>query len=252
MAHANAAAAHVSPVVAPLSAETLEARYGDLSATEILDVAINTVFQGRIALVSSFGADAAVLLHLVSQVNPATPVLFLETGKHFPETLRYRDRLASQLGLTDVRSIRPDPVRLAEEDGDGGLWLRNSDLCCHIRKVEPLARAVEGFDAWITGRKRFQNGERSVLPAFEAEGGRIKVNPLVSWTKADVKAHIARYDLPAHPLVAEGYLSIGCMPCTSKVEAGEDERSGRWRGKAKTECGIHLGILGREIDGSGI
>lgn len=252
MAHADVAAAPVAPPADLFSAGALQARYGALTAPEILDAAINTVFAGRIALVSSFGADAAALLHLVSEVNPATPVLFLETGKHFPETLRYRDRLIARLGLTDVRSLRPDPVRLTEIDPEGALWLRNTDQCCHIRKVEPLARAMEGFDAWITGRKRFQNGQRAQLTAFETEGGRVKVNPLAAWTKDDVKAYVARHDLPPHPLVAEGYLSIGCLPCTSRVAAGEDERSGRWRGKAKTECGIHLGILGREIDGSGI
>lgn len=234
------------------SAAALQALYGDLPTRDILDVAINTVFRGRIALVSSFGADAAVLLHLVAETNKATPVIFLETGKHFPETLRYRDRLIERLGLTDVRSIRPDPVRLQELDSDSGLWLRNPDLCCQIRKVEPLARAISGFDAWITGRKRFQGGDRVGLDAFETDGPRVKVNPLAAWTKADVLAHATAHDLPAHPLVADGYRSIGCMPCTDRVAEGEDERSGRWRGQAKTECGIHLGIHGREVDGSGI
>lgn len=151
-----------------------------------------------------------------------------------------------------MRSIKPDPSRLAALDADEGLWLRKPDLCCRIRKVEPLARALSGFDAWITGRKRFQGGIRSRLAAFEADSTRIKVNPLAAWSKDDVEDYAARLDLPAHPLVAQGFPSIGCMPCTDRVATGEDERAGRWRGSEKTECGIHLGIVGREVDGSGI
>jgi len=242
----------VAAAAARATAERLDALYGALDAEGILAAAIERLYPGRIALVSSFGADAAVLLHLVAGVAPATPVIFLDTGKHFPETLRHRDRLVERLGLTDVRSIRPDPARLAALDADEGLWLRKPDLCCRIRKVEPLARALSGFDAWITGRKRFQGGIRSRLAAFEADSTRIKVNPLAAWSKDDVEGYAARFDLPAHPLVAQGFPSIGCMPCTDRVASGEDERAGRWRGSEKTECGIHLGIVGREVDGSGI
>ena len=233
-------------------AARLDAAFDGAAAEAILAEAILNAFPGRIALVSSFGADAGVLLSLVAGVAPATPVIFLDTGKHFPETLRHRDRLTERLGLTDVRSIKPDPARLAAADPDEGLWLRDKNLCCYVRKVEPLARALNGFDAWITGRKRYQGGERTRLPTFEADGARVKVNPLASWTKADLKAYAERHALPAHPLVAQGFRSIGCMPCTDRVAEGEDERAGRWRGSEKTECGIHLGIVGREVDGSGI
>ncbi len=233
-------------------ARDLSTRFEGASAHEVIEAAVHEIFAGEIALVSSFGAESAVLLKLVADVDPTIPVVFLDTGKLFGETLRYRDRLVDLFGLTDVRSIRPEPKRLDGADPDGGLWLRDNDLCCRIRKVEPLAFAMEGFSAWFTGRKRFQAETRSKLALFEAEGARIKVNPLAGWSSAEIKEYRARHDLPAHPLVAEGFLSIGCMPCTDRVAEGEDERSGRWRGAAKTECGIHLGLVGRQIDGSGI
>ncbi|MQT11350.1 phosphoadenylyl-sulfate reductase [Segnochrobactrum spirostomi] len=240
------------PSPAALLAEDLEAAHGSGTAIEILEAALGSVLAGRIALVSSFGADSAVLLHLAATVDRDLPVIFLETGKHFPETLRYRDRLIERLGLTDVRSIAPDPARLAEIDPNGTLWFSQPDLCCRIRKVEPLARALAGFDGWISGRKRFQAATRAALPAFEADGFRVKVNPIARWSRADIDGYAALHDLPTHPLVEQGFRSIGCMPCTDKVADGEDERAGRWRGGAKTECGIHLGLVGREADGSGI
>ncbi|ODN69067.1 phosphoadenylyl-sulfate reductase [Methylobrevis pamukkalensis] len=233
-------------------ARDLSARYANATAEQAIDAALNDIFPGEIALVSSFGAESAVLLKLVADIDRHVPVVFLDTGKLFGETLRYRDKLVDLFGLTDVRSIKPVPARLAEVDPDGGLWLRDNDTCCHIRKVEPLTFAMEGFSAWFTGRKRFQAETRSKLQLFEAEGTRIKVNPLAGWSSAEIKAFRAKHDLPAHPLVAEGFLSIGCMPCTDRVAEGEDERAGRWRGAAKTECGIHLGLVGRELDGSGI
>jgi phosphoadenosine phosphosulfate reductase len=230
-------------------AAELNARYGKRDAAGIIDVAANELFPGRVALVSSFGAESAVLLHLVAEVDRSLPVIFLDTGKLFPETLAYRSELAERLRLTDLRSITPDPERLAAKDKHGALWMTNPDMCCHYRKTEPLQRALAGFDAWFTGRKRFQNSVRAALPVFEADGGRIKVNPLANWTSADLTAYAARYDLPAHPLVAKGYLSIGCVPCTTRVEEGEDARAGRWRGLDKAECGIHTDLEG---DGSGI
>ncbi len=199
------------------------------------------LYRGRLAVVSSFGAESAVLLHLVAEIDRSLPVIFVDTRKHFGETLRFRDKLAERLGLSDVRSVRPDEEDIAAEDADGGLWLRNADQCCHIRKVLPLARGLEGFDAWISGRKRFQASTRSVIPAFEADNGRIKVNPLAAFTPKDIATYLQTHDLPLHPLVKEGYPSIGCMPCTDKVAEGEDPRAGRWRGQAKTECGIHFG-----------
>lgn len=230
----------------------LEALYGHLPTRDLLDAAIHDLFPGRIALVSSFGTEAAVLLHLIAEVDRATPVLFVDTDKLFGETLRYRDRLVARLGLTDVRTLAPDPVRAAEVDPEGALWYANPDLCCRIRKVEPLAAGIEGFDAWISGRKRFQAATRTAIPLFEAEGARIKVNPLAGWMPNDLAAYAATHDLPPHPLVEQGFRSVGCMPCTSRVAPGEDDRAGRWRGSDKVECGIHFGLLGKEADGSGI
>ena len=230
-------------------AALLNARYGDLGAEAAIRVAVETLYPGRIALVSSFGAESAVLLHLLASVDPTVPVIFLDTGRLFAETLEYRTRLTERLGLTDVRTVAPDPARLAAADPHRALWMTNPDLCCQIRKTEPLARALSGFDAWFTGRKRFQNAIRAGLGLFEADGGRIKVNPLAGWSAVELKAYAERHRLPEHPLVAKGYPSIGCVPCTSRVLPGEDQRAGRWRGLEKVECGIHMPL---EADGSGI
>ncbi|WP_350333249.1 phosphoadenylyl-sulfate reductase [Coralliovum pocilloporae] len=221
-------------------AAALEAQYGHLSAEEVLKIAITEVFEGQIALVSSFGADSSVMLNMISDIAPDLPVVFLDTGKHFGETRRYGKVLEEKLGLTNVQTVLPDADRLAELDKGGFLFSTNHDLCCHIRKTEPLERALEPFAASITGRKRFQNSARDRLPVFEADGTRIKVNPLASWSFEDLVDYREQHDLPAHPLVEQGFLSIGCMPCTSPVEPGEDQRAGRWRGTGKTECGIHI------------
>lgn len=224
-------------------AQELAASHGDLATPDLLRHMIEREFPGRIAVVSSFGAESAVILALVAAVNPATPVIFLDTGKHFPATLTYRDILVDRLKLTDVRSIEPDPLQLAEHDPDGGpegqLWQRDPGFCCHLRKVLPMQRALEGFSAWITGRKRFHGGERAELTTVEAADGRIKINPLARWTPAEVAAAFRVHRLPPHPLVDEGYFSIGCAPCTRSVAAGEAVRAGRWVGLEKTECGIH-------------
>jgi len=230
-------------------AALLNARFVGLSAQELVARALDEIFPGRIALVSSFGAESSVLLHLVASVDRHVPVVFMDTLRLFPETLAYRDQLAERLGLTNVRTILPDAEKLSAADPHKALWMTDADACCHIRKTEPLARAMEGFDAWFTGRKRFQAATRAAIQSFEQDGARIKVNPLASWGVDDLSAYIARHELPPHPLVAEGYPSIGCKPCTSKVKPGEDARAGRWRGLEKTECGIHLGL---ENDGSGI
>ncbi|WP_181699559.1 phosphoadenylyl-sulfate reductase [Chthonobacter albigriseus] len=232
-------------------ARALSERAEGLAAGDILKLAFEHFGTG-LALVSSFGADSAVLLHMVSEIDKTLPVVFIDTGKLFGETLRHRDALVERLGLTNVRSVKPQPKRLEEVDPDGTLWFRNTDACCGVRKVEPLSFALSEFDAWITGRKRHQAVTRANLALFEADGEKIKVNPLAGWTSRDVEAYRLAHDLPAHPLVAEGYKSIGCMPCTDRVADGEDERAGRWRGQAKTECGIHLGLAGREANGSGI
>lgn len=227
----------------PLDPEILDRRLGSLP-TEALIAGLAAGFRGRIALVSSFGADAAVLLHLVARADPAMPVLFLDTGRLFPETLAYRDRLVRQLGLTGVRRLSPDPAEVAAEDPEAWAWAGDADACCALRKTRPLARALRGFDLWITGRKRHQSPGRAGLPLFEAEAGtgRVKANPLAGWSAAAVEAYRQAQDLPPHPLVAEGYPSIGCLPCTSRTRPGEPARAGRWRGRGKQECGIHLPV----------
>ena len=220
----------------------LNRRYEDAPAQEILKTAIRDLYAGEIALVSSFGADSSVLLHMIAEIDPATPILFVDTRKLFPETLRYRERLVEQLGLTDIRTEFPAQDDLQAADPAGMLWMSDTDACCHVRKVLPLDRALKGFSVWISGRKRHQSSTRSSLQVFEREDGRIKVNPLANWNADDVLAYAREKNLPPHPLVAQGYPSIGCLPCTSKVAPGEDPRSGRWRGQDKTECGIHLPI----------
>ena len=222
-----------------VAASRLEGKFALVKATSLLRLAIEDLFPGRIALVSSFGADAAVLLHMVAGVDKHTPVVFVDTGQHFPETLAYRDALVARLGLTNVIVAEPDPAALAAEDPEKFLFASDPDRCCEIRKVQPLAKALEGYEAWITGRKGFQSATRSRVPLFEAEGERVKVNPLVGWSASDLLAYIREADLPPHPLVAKGFPSIGCLPCTSPVRPGEDARAGRWRGRGKTECGIH-------------
>ena len=220
-------------------ARRLNAACGAEEAIDVLERAIRVEFPGRIALVSSFGAESAALLHLVSEVDPATPVLFLETGKHFAQTMDYRKKLARDLGLTNVRDIAPAGAELSTNDPTGDLWRRDPDACCAIRKVAPLKNALAGFDAWITGRKQFHGGARLALPVFEASGGQIKVNPLARWDRPRVEAYFDAQDLPRHPLVGQGFPSIGCWPCTKPARSDEDVRAGRWRGGDKTECGIH-------------
>ena len=220
-------------------ARLLELRYGAYDSRDVLSAAIHDIFPGRIAVVSSFGTESAVLLDLVAQVDRNAPVIFLETGKHFPETLAYRDRLIDQLGLSDVRSVAPAAGDLAWADADGTLWERNPDLCCRLRKVLPLERALSGFSAWINGRKRFQGGLRHEIPVFEASEARIKVNPLAFWDPEAIRQEFAARQLPSHPLAAHGYTSIGCGPCTLNGGGDAGTRSGRWQGSDKTECGIH-------------
>lgn len=198
------------------------------------------VFPDSLALVSSFGAESAVLLHMVAQARPDLPVLFLDTGMLFAQTLDYRRALSARLGLTGVRDLRPAFADLATADPRSDLWKTDTDGCCEVRKVLPLERGLEGYEAWITGRKRFHGGDRLALPVVESAEGRIKFNPLANWDKAALDAYMGRHGLPAHPLVEHGYPSLGCWPCTQPVEEGQDVRAGRWAGSEKTECGIHV------------
>jgi phosphoadenosine phosphosulfate reductase len=225
----------------------LEARFGLLEPQAVIERALAEGFDGGVAAVSSFGADSAVLLDMIARVDRALPILFLDTGKHFGETLDYRDALVRDLGLTDIRIVHPLAESLERLDPDGTLHQRDTDACCGIRKVEPMARAVEPFGAWLTGRKRFQAATRAALPVFEAVGPRIRINPLARWTTSDLADYMRAHDLRENPLVAYGYLSIGCVPCTEAVKPGEDARSGRWAGQANSECGIHLPELEQSL-----
>jgi phosphoadenosine phosphosulfate reductase len=217
----------------------LAARYAGASTEEMLADLLHGELKGRVAAVSSFGSESAVLLDLVAAVDKDVPVIFVNTQKIFGETLAYRDTLAEQLGFTDLRVYRPDPRLLAERDATSLRWSYDPDGCCDLRKVEPLRRALAPFDAWISGRKAFQGKTRSALPRFEIDEGRLKINPLADWDKQALDARFEARKLPRHPLEAQGYPSVGCVPCTSQVQPGEDPRAGRWRGWDKTECGIH-------------
>lgn len=220
--------------------EGLKDRYNALDGVELLS-AIAAEFPGKLAVASSFGATAAVLLDMVTRVDPSLPVLLLNTGKLFGETLDYRDELVRLLGLHDVREVRPHPGDLAEADPSGRLWSSDPDRCCFVRKVAPLNRALMGFDAWATGRTRARGGVGPEPDAIEMMDGRVKINPIAGWAQGEIEDYLTKRNLPPHPMVADGFLSIGCLPCTDAVLQGEDARAGRWRGFAKTECGIHLG-----------
>ena len=223
-------------------ASALNAAYRHHSAIAVLARALHDPDVGQLALVSSFGAESVVLLHMVALARRGTPVIFLETGMLFTETLVYQQELAERLGLRDMRIIRPGDDETKDRDPAAKLNQTDPDACCALRKTMPLNRALSGFDGWITGRKRYQGATRAGLEFFEVEEGanRLKVNPLAHWQRGDARTYIEENRLPRHPLVAQGYPSIGCMPCTSTVAPGEDERAGRWNGQDKTECGIHF------------
>jgi phosphoadenosine phosphosulfate reductase len=212
-----------------------------LDAPALVELVLRGNEFGRVCAVSSFGAEAAVLLHLVGTVDPSTPILLVDTKKLFGETLRYAETLRDFIGLRDLRILTPDILNVARQDPHGDLWHIDADACCFARKVSPLEKALaEGFDTWITGRKRFQGKTRAPLAKVEFVDGRHKINPLADWTKSDLVEYFDKHQLPRHPLEADGFLSIGCFTCTDRVAPGEDFRAGRWRGSDKTECGIHF------------
>ena len=235
-----------------IEAAELEARYGRLEPQEIITFSIGRFGHQGLGAVSSFGADSAVLLHMISRIDPMLQVIFLDTGKHFGETLGYRDALAADFGLRNITVYEPLASDLAAKDPSGELHRSDTEACCNIRKVEPMARAVEPLSAWFTGRKRFQATTRAMLPVFEPTGPRIRINPLAKWTTGDLAAYMREHRLRENPLIAYGYLSIGCFPCTQPVKQGEDARSGRWAGQAKTECGIHLSNLDQSLTASSL
>jgi phosphoadenosine phosphosulfate reductase len=221
------------------AADELDRALRSAAPAEVIATALQTVGREHLALVSSFGTESAALLKVMAEVDPAIPVVFLDTGWLFEETLAYRDTLTAALGLRDVRSVKPLEETLNREDPERELWFSDPDACCRIRKVEPLARALKPFSAWINGRKRFQGGLRAAIPVVEQDGARLKFNPFANVSREQIDAIYARANLPPHPLLKSGYLSVGCMPCTSRTSPDEDVRAGRWRGRAKTECGIH-------------
>jgi phosphoadenosine phosphosulfate reductase len=223
--------------------DELRRAHGDLSGLALLRaLLLEGPLAGRTALVSSFGAESAVLLDMVARTDRAIPVIFLDTGKLFAETHAYREVLIKRLRLCDVRVVGPDAAAVARCDPRGDLWQRDSDACCQMRKIAVLEAALAGFAAWITGRKRFQGGMRWRLPTIEREwaSGRIKINPLAPWSAEEVERYQRLRRLPRHPLQALGYRSIGCVPCTRPVAPDEPQRAGRWEGLEKSECGIHL------------
>jgi phosphoadenosine phosphosulfate reductase len=236
----NALTPHISSerdILPP--ADTLDGALRDAAPQDVIAAALKTVGRDKLALVSSFGTQSAALLKVMADVDPAIPVIFLDTGWLFEETLAYRDTLIDKLGLRDVRAIKPLEETLSREDPERDLWFNNPDACCRIRKVEPLQRALQPFDAWINGRKRFQGGLRTDIAVVEQDGARLKFNPFANVSREEIEAIFKSANLPRHPLAASGYLSVGCMPCTSRTSADEVERAGRWRGRPKTECGIH-------------
>lgn len=228
------------PTYTQADADRLNARFAGADTLAMLNALFAEGLLGHTAVVSSFGTESAVLLHIVAEADRGVPVIFVDTLKMFPETVAYRETLVAAFGIRNSWTVEPEPAVIAAKDDKGLRWSYDPDGCCEIRKVEPLRRAKAGLDSWISGRKAFQSMTRQNLPRFEVEDGRLKVNPLGDWNKADLEAYFDAHDLPRHPLEAEGYLSIGCQPCTSKVRPGEDPRAGRWRGWDKVECGIHV------------
>ncbi len=219
----------------------LNRRTENYEPAKVLHFALRQAAPGQIALVSSFGAEPMGSLHMVSLIDPSIPMLFIDTQMLFKVTIAYQTDIARQLDLSDVRLIRPDPLVVSEKDPNGTLNRHNKDACCVLRKSRPLQQALTGFDTWITGRKRFQSDTRSAIEFFEEDGDhRIKVNPLAHWQPKDLHDYTEMHHLPPHPLISQGYASIGCAPCTSPVTNGENARAGRWRESDKTECGIHF------------
>ena len=238
-----------SPAFTQADADALNARFAGVPVPDMLRTLLREDTLGRVGVVSSFGTEAVVLLHLVAQANKDVPIIFVDTLKMFDETLAYREQVIDLLGFTNASIVRPDPAALKAKDETGMRWSYDPDGCCEIRKVKPMNRAKAGLDSWISGRKAFQSHTRQNLPLFEVEDGRMKVNPLGEWTKEDLDAYFEKHDLPRHPLEALGYPSVGCSPCTSTVLPGEDPRAGRWRGWDKTECGIHSSTVPKGEDG---
>jgi len=224
--------------MAELEIEPINERLATQPPEEILRWASGT-FEPQIVASSSFQTQSIPLLHMIARACPGLPVLFLDTGFHFPETLAFRDQVVSSLGL-NLRVLTCGIARDAFMRCYGTLYRSDPDLCCYLNKVEPLERALAGQKAWIAGIRRDQTAERRQTPILERRAdGLYKISPLAGWSAADIDGYIRTHDLPMHPLTHQGYPSIGCKPCTRAVAAADDPRSGRWSESAKTECGIH-------------
>lgn len=205
------------------------------------ELIVRAALEEGAALVSSFGASSAVLLHMAAREDRDAPVLVVDTGMLFTETLRYVEQLSDHLGLTNLQVVRPEREALFGGDPDGILHLADPKACCALRKRAPLDAALAPFPAWITGRQRHQTRARGGMAVVEAQDGKTKYNPLAAWGPGEASAYMDRHALPRHPLSAAGYASIGCAPCTTPVGAGEDPRAGRWRDIGIEACGIHQG-----------
>ena len=238
--------AKVEPVLNNVN-DILEA-YAGLEGRDLIRTMARD-YKGRIALLSSFGAESSVLLHMISEIDPSLPVIFLDTEKLFPETLAYRDLLIEELGLTDVRVVKPDAFDIQQQDPKGDLHASSPDQCCNIRKSLPMEKAFTGFEVMLSGRKRFHGAGRADLQFVSIDGDRLKVEPLAGFTALDLRTYMVNHQLPSHPLRLQGYRSIGCVPvqCTSPGGTDDNPREGRWMGSDKTECGIHFTANGKII-----
>jgi len=227
-------------IVMPLIGDDVLCDWSVLDGQSLLKAVLNFGGDIRVGVTSSFGAESAVLLDMVAQVDKTTPVVFVDTGRLFPETIAYRDLLTSHLGLTGVRTLKASLQMVNNMDPDETLFESDPDACCHIRKVMPYALALSEFDVLIGGRKRHHGASRSQIDTVEVAGPHIKINPLAHFSADDIEAVFVKKNLPRHPLVGEGYSSIGCAPCTHKNCDNKGARAGRWVGHEKTECGIHF------------
>ena len=211
----------------------------NFSPEQILEKSLNE-FSDKITYICSFGSESAIILNMISKINKNFPIFLLNSNFLFPETIDYKNDLIDRLKLVNCKDIYPDKVSLKKNDPNNNLWEKNIDKCCNLRKVIPLELKLKEFNAWISGRKSYHQGERSELKAFEFLNGKVVVNPLVNLNKNEVDEYFEKNDLPKHPLVKEGFMSIGCIQCTSKTVDPNNIRSGRWKNSVKTECGIHL------------
>ena len=219
--------------------DDLNRLYKNSSPEKILSFSIDK-FESKIVYVCSFGTESAIILSMISKINKNFPILLINTNFLFPETLEYKEKLLDNLGLHNCIEVTPEKESLKIYDPENNLWKTNVDKCCEIRKVIPLQKELEKFDSWISGRKSYHLDSRENLNPFEQANGKIIINPLVSMTKNQVEEYFNKNSLPKHPLFSEGYLSIGCINCTSKTTNFDNVRSGRWKNNSKTECGIHL------------